>query len=103
MVGTSGYTIVALIGCARATNPLPYGYFNTHPIASEVLLIVATWFGVFLWLFTAFVFFLATCINVFGLFIKEDREKLKFGMVAWSMIFPVVGKSGRTSNEMIEG
>ncbi|CZT14183.1 related to C4-dicarboxylate transport protein mae1 [Ramularia collo-cygni] len=91
MVGTSGYTIVALIGLARATNPLPYGYFNTHPMAGEVLLIVATWFGVFLWVFTFWVFSLASCINLFGLFIKEDRKNLKFGNVAWSLVFPVVG------------
>lgn len=90
MVGTSGYTIVALIGCARATNPLEYGYFNTHPMAGEVLLIVATWFGIFLWLFTAWVFSLATCINV-GLFDKKDRKQLKFSNVAWSLIFPVTG------------
>lgn len=29
-------------------NPLPYGYFNTHPMAGEILLVVATWVGVFL-------------------------------------------------------
>lgn len=91
MVGTGGYTIVALIGMARATNPLEYGYFENHPMASEVLLIVATWFGIFLWVFTAWVFSLATCINLFGLFIEEDRKALEFSNVAWSLIFPVTG------------
>lgn len=94
MVGTSGYTIVALIGIARATNPLPYGYFNTHPMAGEVLLIVATWFGIFLWLFTCWVFFLAVCINLFGLFEKKDGKwqlSISFSNVAWSLIFPVTG------------
>lgn len=91
MVGTSGYTIVALVGAARATNPLEYGYFNTHPMAGEVLLIVATWVGIFLWVFTAWVFSLATCVNLFGLFIEEDRKQLRFSNVAWSLIFPVTG------------
>ncbi len=49
-VGSVGFTIVALIGRAQAL-PDGYAYFESHPMAAEVLLIVATWVGIFLWLF----------------------------------------------------
>ena len=78
MVGTSGFTIVALIGCARAA-PMGYGYFETHPIAGEVVLIMATWVGVFLWLFTLFVFLLAFMITMATVLSKEDG-KWKLGL-----------------------
>lgn len=81
MVGTAGFTIVALIGCARAA-PADYGYFATHPIAGEVLLIVATWTGIFLWLFCVFVFGVAFLIIMAGLFEKQDG-KWKIGM-SWN-------------------
>lgn len=78
MVGTSGFTIVALIGVARAA-PMGYGYFATHPTAGEVVMILATWVGVFLWLFTFFVFLLAFMITMATVFRKEDG-KWKLGL-----------------------
>ncbi|KAJ5807320.1 C4-dicarboxylate transporter/malic acid transport protein [Penicillium robsamsonii] len=57
-VGSSGYTIVALIGCAKAI-PDEYGYFANHPTASETLNVVALWIGIFLWLFTFWLFAIA--------------------------------------------
>lgn len=57
-VGSSGYTIVALIGCARAI-PNDHGYFAKHPTAAEPLTVVALWISVFLWLFTFWLFAIA--------------------------------------------
>ncbi|EME81479.1 uncharacterized protein MYCFIDRAFT_38100 [Pseudocercospora fijiensis CIRAD86] len=95
MTGTTGFTIVALITCARAC-PQGYGFFATHPTAPEVLLIVAVWAGVFMWVFSLWVFGLAFFITVLGVFGKDpDRGKwvinMRFGNVCWSMIFPNVG------------
>ncbi|WPB06861.1 uncharacterized protein RHO25_011521 [Cercospora beticola] len=93
MVGTAGFTIVALIGCARAA-PADYGYFATHPIAGEVLLIVATWTGIFLWLFCVFVFGVAFLIIMAGLFEKREgkwRIDMSWNNASWALIFPNVG------------
>lgn len=78
MVGTMGFTIVALIGCARAA-PVGYGFFATHPMAAEVLIVVAVWAGVFLWLFCLFTFGFAFLIVILGLFEKKD-ERWKLDM-----------------------
>lgn len=51
------------------------------------------------WVFTAWVFCLAACVNIFGLFIEEDRKQLKFSNVAWSLIFPVTGFALATVSE----
>lgn len=86
MVGTSSFTIVALISIARAA-PMGYGYFATHPTAGEVVLILATWVGVFLWLFTFFVFLLAFMITMATVFRKEDgrwKLGLSWHNSAWS-------------------
>jgi tellurite resistance protein TehA-like permease len=93
MVGTSGYTIVALIGIARAASKTSYGYFNTHPTAGEVLLIVATWMGIFLWVFTFWVFSLAVCINLFGLFEKKDGR--------WQTSVSIVGSKRLVLRELL--
>lgn len=93
MTGTSGFTIVALIGIARAA-PENFGYFATHPIAAEVLLILATWIGVFMWIFTFWVFGIAFWINVAELFVRKEgrlRVNISFKNTAWAMIFPNVG------------
>ena len=85
-VGTSGFTIVALMGLARAAQ-IDYGYFAVHPIAAEVVLIVATWAGIFMWLFSFWLFGIAFCIFVLGLFSKKDgkwRLNLSFNNTWWS-------------------
>lgn len=85
MTGTSGFTITALIGIARAA-PKNYGYFALHPLAGEVLLIVATWVGVFMWVFTFWVFGLAFWINVLEIFVKKEGKwtlNVAFTNVAW--------------------
>lgn len=85
MSGTSGFTITALIGISRAA-PENYGYFATHPSAAEVLRIVATWVGVFMWVFTFWVFGLAFWINVVELFVKREGRwtvNVTFTNVAW--------------------
>jgi tellurite resistance protein TehA-like permease len=85
LIGTSGFTIVALIGMARAA-PSGYGYFERNPIAADVLLIVATWVGVFLWLFSFWAFGLAFMINVLELFVKRNgtwHVNLPYTNTAW--------------------
>lgn len=93
-LGSTGFTIVALIGCARAT-PQGYGYFAAHPTAHEVLLIVANWAGIFMWVFTLWLFGVALAINLPGIFGRDDAGKLTFPMefkcTWWAIIFPNVG------------
>ena len=91
-VGSSGFTIVALIGIARAA-PRDYGYFAAHPIAAEVVLIVATWSGVFMWLFAMWLFGLAFFITVLELLTKKDgkwKVNMTFNNTWWgeSECFP---------------
>jgi tellurite resistance protein TehA-like permease len=82
MTGTSGFTIVALIGIARAGPTTAYGYFNTHPMAGEVLLIMATWVGVFMWVFTAWVFGVGVVVNLWEM-VETRRVGMSFTNVAW--------------------
>ncbi|CAK4025561.1 Malic acid transport [Lecanosticta acicola] len=97
MVGTSGFTIVALIGIARAAPPR-YAYFAAHPAAAETLLVLATWAGIFLWLFSFWVFALAAVINLADLFHRDQVSRkwrfnhaLTWTNTAWAGIFPNVG------------
>lgn len=64
-IGTAGYTVVALIGCAQAI-PDGYGYFEKRPMAPEILRIVATWVGIFMWLFNFWLFCIAFLITTAG-------------------------------------
>ncbi|KAF2213699.1 hypothetical protein CERZMDRAFT_120872 [Cercospora zeae-maydis SCOH1-5] len=89
MVGTAGFTIVALIGCARAA-PADYGYFATHPIAGEVLLIVATWTGIFMWLFSLFVFALIFPNVGWILGTIYLGEELQSEAIAWSSVAMII-------------
>lgn len=84
-VGSSGYTIVALIGMARAI-PTGYDYFAIHPSAPEILLILATWIGIFMWLFTLWLFGMAFCMNVIAILHKKDGRwqfNMGFHMSWW--------------------
>ncbi|KAF1818018.1 uncharacterized protein K489DRAFT_374635 [Dissoconium aciculare CBS 342.82] len=97
MVGTSGFTIVALIGIAEAA-PTGYGYFGQHPLAGEILLIVATWIGVFLWLFSCWWFFLAALIALWDVpaWAREAngawwKVPVHYTNTWWAVIFPNVG------------
>ncbi|KAI1807809.1 voltage-dependent anion channel [Daldinia bambusicola] len=91
-VGSSGYTVVSLIGCARAV-PRGYEFFARYPIAADVLQVLATWTGVFLWLFTFWLFALALLANL--PLVPPDRRHLRprmsFSPSWWGMIFPNVG------------
>lgn len=95
-VGSSGYTIVALIGCARAI-PNEYGYFAKHPAAAETLTVVALWVSVFLWLFTFWLFAIALVAHVPILMSKFDGKKnhmsqqMSFTLPWWAIVFPNVG------------
>ncbi|KAI9035599.1 tellurite-resistance/dicarboxylate transporter family protein [Aspergillus affinis] len=95
-VGSSGYTIVALIGCARAI-PNDYGYFAKHPTASETLNIMALWISIFLWLFTFWLFAIALVSHVPILISKWGNDsnmaqgQMSFTLPWWAIIFPNVG------------
>ncbi|BFZ55310.1 hypothetical protein PYCC9005_002350 [Savitreella phatthalungensis] len=107
-VGASGYTIVALIGCARYI-PENYAYFARHPTAGEVLQIVALWSSIFMWLFTFFIFAFALVANLPTALVwkrpKEQdlpdsssplvglqrRPQMHFKLAWWAIIFPNVG------------
>lgn len=93
-VGSSGYTIVALIGCAKAI-PDGYGYFAKHPTASETLNIVALWIGIFLWLFTFWLFAIALVAHLPIMISKcchnMSQPQMSFTLPWWAIIFPNVG------------
>lgn len=92
-VGSVGYTIVALIGNARAL-PSGYAYFADHPTAKDTLLIMATWIGVFLWIFMLWLFGIAffTCLaNVVSREHGKTRLAMTFNTSWWAFVFPNVG------------
>ncbi|KAI0804934.1 voltage-dependent anion channel [Xylaria sp. FL0064] len=94
-VGSSGYTIVSLIGCAQYL-PTGYSYFARHPSGIEVLQVMADWIGVFLWLFTFWLFATALLVNLPTVFPKigpgfRVHARMKFNVGWWAMIFPNVG------------
>jgi C4-dicarboxylate transporter/malic acid transport protein len=93
-VGSSGYTIVALIGCAKAI-PDGYGYFAKHPAAAETLNVVALWVGIFLWLFTFWLFAIAL-VSHLPIIISKCRSdmpgaQMSFTLPWWAIVFPNVG------------
>ena len=94
LVGTAGYTIVVLIGNARGA-PTDHGYFATHPMAAEILLVMATWTGVFLWVFTFWCFAIITVSTVSDMVQRDSNGKwtlsMKFHNTWWAFIFPNVG------------
>jgi tellurite resistance protein TehA-like permease len=94
LVGTAGYTIVVLIGNARGA-PSNYGYFASHPMAAEIVLVMATWTSIFLWLFTFWCFAMVT-ISILSDMIRRDekgrwRLTMSWHNTWWAFIFPNVG------------
>lgn len=93
-VGSSGYTIVAIIGCARAI-PDEYGYFAKHPTASETLNVMALWISIFLWLFTFWLFAIALVAHLPIMISKccnnMSQPQMDFTLSWWAIIFPNVG------------
>ncbi|KAI5463649.1 voltage-dependent anion channel [Mariannaea sp. PMI_226] len=85
-VGPAGYTTVALIGMARAI-PEDYGFFAKHPMAAEVLRIVADWAGVWIWCVGLWFF----GFSLFAVLAVGIKWRLRFSMVWWAFVFPNVG------------
>lgn len=83
-VGAGAYTIVALIGQANAI-PESYGYFAANPQAKSILQATALFSGVFLWLFSFWIFALAVIANV------SVVGEMPFALTWWAFIFPNVG------------
>ncbi|KAJ4323038.1 hypothetical protein N0V94_002062 [Neodidymelliopsis sp. IMI 364377] len=83
-VGAGAYTIVALIGQANAI-PESYGYFAAQPGSKAILQTVALFGGIFLWLFSFWIFALAVMANV------SVAGKMPFSLTWWAFIFPNVG------------
>ena len=84
-VGSVGYTIVALVGAARAL-PKDYAYTVTHPTAPEVLLIVATWASIFLWMFGLWMFGVALFITLGSILSRKDgrwRLNMNYNNTWW--------------------
>ncbi|KAL1647561.1 hypothetical protein SLS61_007387 [Didymella pomorum] len=83
-VGAGAYTIVALIGQANAI-PESYGYFAAHPGSKAILQTLALFSGIFLWLFSFWMFAIAVVANV------SVVGKMLFALTWWAFIFPNVG------------
>jgi tellurite resistance protein TehA-like permease len=82
-VGSVAYTVVALMGQASA---IPnHGYFARHPTAKETLQVVALFVGVFMWLFSFWIFAIAVLGNA------SVASKMPFALTWWALIFPNVG------------
>ncbi|KAI1417934.1 voltage-dependent anion channel [Hypoxylon sp. FL1857] len=90
-VGSSGYTIVSLIGCARYV-PRGYGFFARVPGAADILQAAAVWVGIFLWLFTFWLFAIALVANLPVMIPNRHlRSRMAFSLSWWGIIFPNVG------------
>jgi len=85
-VGPAGFTALALIGMARAV-PEGYGYFIVYPLAPQVLRIIATWVGVWIWCL-GFWFFAISCVAVLA---EASRKRVRFSLGWWAFVFPNVG------------
>ncbi|CAO2650248.1 Nn.00g015400.m01.CDS01 [Neocucurbitaria sp. VM-36] len=91
-VGAVAYTIVALLGQATAIpGPPSYGYFADYPAAAEILRVVALFIGIFLWVFTFWLFVIAFLGNI------SVVGKMPFSLTWWAFIFPNVGFTIATS------
>ena len=91
-VGSVAYTVVALIGLANAIPESPtQGYFAKHPTAKETLQIVALFVGIFMWLFSFWIFAVAALGNIMAI------GKMPFTLTWWAFIFPNVGFTFATS------
>ncbi|RYP04388.1 hypothetical protein DL764_004482 [Monosporascus ibericus] len=92
-VGSAGFAIVTIIGCARAI-PQGYAYFATHPQGKEILVVLADWTSIFLWLFAFWLFGVAFLVNLPTMIpIRNGRlqPRMRFTLSWWGMIFPNVG------------
>jgi len=94
-VGSVAYTIVALIGCARAL-PVGYDYFASHPNAVEILQVCALWVGIFLWLFNFWLFAIALVANLQTMIPRKEKgqklqPRMHFTLSWYALIFPNVG------------
>ncbi|KAI0142520.1 voltage-dependent anion channel [Hypoxylon sp. NC0597] len=90
-VGSSGYTIVSLIGCARHI-PRDYGFFTRFPTAADALQVIAVWVGIFLWLFAFWLFAIALVANIPVMFPNRHlRPRMSFSLSWWGIVFPNVG------------
>jgi tellurite resistance protein TehA-like permease len=91
-VGSVAYTVVALIGLANAIPDAPTsGYFARHEGAKEVLVVMALFVGVFMWLFSFWLFAVAVLGNI------TVVGKMPFALTWWAFIFPNVGFTLGTS------
>jgi tellurite resistance protein TehA-like permease len=89
-VGSGAYTIVALIGLANAI-PESADYFARHPAAPEILRVLALFTGVFLYVFSFWLFAIAFLGNV------GVVGRMPFSLTWWAFIFPNVGFTLSTS------
>jgi tellurite resistance protein TehA-like permease len=83
-VGSGSYTIIALLGQAKAV-PRDYGYFAEHPGSADTLQAMALFVGIFLWIFMFWLFLIALLSNVAGI------PNVGFTTTWWALIFPNVG------------
>ncbi|OTA92557.1 hypothetical protein M434DRAFT_387095 [Hypoxylon sp. CO27-5] len=90
-VGSSGYTIVSLIGCARHI-PRGYGFFERFTTAADVLQVIAVWVGIFLWLFAFWLFAIALVANIPVMIPNRHLQpRMSFSLSWWGIVFPNVG------------
>lgn len=90
-VGPPGFTALALIGLSKAW-PTHYNYFGDDEMTSQILQVMATMTGVFIWS-SAFWFFciaLASCLMCW--------RAMSFSMSWYAFIFPNVGFTIATIN-----
>ena len=83
-VGPPSFTALAIIGMARSI-PSSYGYFNNHPLAYDVLNIMAIFIAVCFWSLSLWF----CCIS--GLSCATCFRKMKFHLSWWAFVFPNVG------------
>ncbi|EUC31292.1 hypothetical protein COCCADRAFT_27965 [Bipolaris zeicola 26-R-13] len=93
-VGSCAYTVVALVGMARGIalhEPYTQTYLARHPLAPEILSILAFFSSVFVYVFAVWLFGLALVANL------SAWAKIPFSLAWWAFIFPNVGFALATS------
>ena len=83
-IGPPSFTALAIIGMANSI-PNNFGYFESHPLAYDVVNIIAVFIAIFLWSLSLWFFaiFLLSCVTCIG--------KMRFQLLWWSSVSPNIG------------
>ncbi|KAF4438479.1 hypothetical protein F53441_12780 [Fusarium austroafricanum] len=82
-VGPPAFMAVGLISLSRSIPP-NYAYFAKFPVALQILRVMALWIGIWMWAL-AFWFF---SFSLIALTMGIVKERIRFSMAWWGIVFP---------------